>query len=149
MKHITHYKKAALLVLMAFSLGCSNSDDSKSEDTLANQLLGTWKMWYSQEVTFEDGARNEHEKNYFDDTEYDTLEFKAHGEVTQLDYYKGEIIEAETVHYETHKDTLFIHWEDDYTQTVIFSFKDNELDLLAVDNYNPNGDEYTEVYVKQ
>lgn len=149
MKTVTPFARTAALLLLALTASCSKSEEPSADELIAHELMGTWKTYYSQEITFEDGTRNEHEKYFYNDSDYSTLEFKEHAVVTRMEYSQGNLIATDSAHFETHLNTLAIHWQHEYTETDIFSTNGDELDLKAVDHENPNGDEFTVAYLKQ
>ena len=140
--------KPCLFAFLLLVLSCSESDDTNNPEETPNPLFGTWKTYYTQLTTYENGEKQEGEKEYFDDTEYSTLEFNEDGTVIEIDYYNSEVTEVEEVPYEMVSDTLYIHWANNETEATKFSMTNDELHLLSIDEVESN-EEYIEVYKKQ
>lgn len=144
--------KSYLLAFLLITFSCSKSDDANDPEESQEPLIGTWKTYYTQLTTYENGEKQEGAKEYFDDTEYSTLEFKEDGNVIEIDYSNSEVIEIEEVSYETVSDTLYIHWGNNETEATKFSIINDELHLLFLDEINDgieSNEEYTEVYKRQ
>ncbi|NVN17487.1 hypothetical protein GUA46_03960 [Muricauda sp. HICW] len=142
--------KSYLLAFLLVTFSCSNSEETNVPEETQESLIGIWKLYYSHLVDYNDeGEVIYDDKEFFDDTEYSTFEFKEDGIAIQTDYSNSEITEIEEIPYETVQDSLYIHWSASETEVSKYSIMEDELHLLHSNGNSDSNEEYTEVYKRQ